>query len=148
MDTTLEFLNVEEMNFLEVPTLLLQWELSELAEDFAGEYNFHQVPTLSLVEFKRKFNILAKGIDYEALKALTVQDVDKLIPDSKFGIRVKFRQKLLEWREANVSKQKMCNYNILLIISLLCLGFQPTISRNAYSSEPNSVINRNTSSSQ
>lgn len=41
MDTTLEFLNVEEMNFLEVPTLLLQWELSELAEDFAGEYNFH-----------------------------------------------------------------------------------------------------------
>lgn len=44
-----------------------------------------------------------KIIDVDALKFMTLADVDILIPCEKLGTRIKFRQKLLEWRLQNVS---------------------------------------------
>lgn len=49
-------------------------------------------------------NFLEKCVDLEVLKCLTVHDIDKLIPqEEKFGLKIKFRQKLFEWRYQNVS---------------------------------------------
>ncbi|XP_071057324.1 uncharacterized protein [Onthophagus taurus] len=63
-------------SFEYVAQLLEEWNLPDLITDFKE-----------------------KGIDIEVLKVLTVQDVDNLIPLDRFGLRIKFRQKLFEWKE-------------------------------------------------
>lgn len=44
------------------------------------------------------------GIDFEVLKHISDADIRDLIPREKLGLRVKFKQKLIEWRNINVRK--------------------------------------------
>lgn len=44
-----------------------------------------------------------KLVDIDSLKYMTIADVDLLIPVEKLGIRIKFKQRLIEWRLVNVS---------------------------------------------
>lgn len=48
--------------------------------------------------------LLEKGINLESFQYLTNEDLLKLIPDTKFGLRIKFRQKLINWRLEQVSR--------------------------------------------
>lgn len=77
---------VDEANFVIYTNMeyslktITEWGFEELVEIFKG-----------------------KKIDIAALKFMTLADVDALIPIQMLGTRIKFRQRLLEWRIENVS---------------------------------------------
>lgn len=48
---------------------------------------------------------LEKGIDIEVLKELNSDDLNRLISDQQFGLRVKFRKVLYQWQ-----LKKVINY--------------------------------------
>lgn len=61
-------------------SLLDLWELNDLQERF-----------------------IAMNIDVTCLKFMTNDDINLLIPVTSLALRIKFRQKLFEWRLINVS---------------------------------------------
>lgn len=86
-----------ETNVVLVPEqqqLLINWGCEELLPDF-----------------------IEKGIDIECFKEMTELDIQNLIPSSKYGLRIKFRSRLLNWRKENVKK----NF-ILVCISVLYIN--------------------------
>lgn len=71
-----------ETNVVLVPEqqqLLFDWGCEELLSDF-----------------------IEKGIDIECFKEMTELDIQNLIPSAKYGLRIKFRSRLLNWRKENV----------------------------------------------